>query len=370
MRLIGDLTTNHCGSRHPWFETGRRDPDSVESDFFYWRAADPGYLGWCGVPSLPKLNWSSPELLDRMIESPDAVVRRWLQPPYGLDGWRIDVANMTGRHGADDRNHEIARRVRGAAAAARPDAVVIAEHGHDYTGDVAGDGWHGSMNYAGFLRPVWRWLADPATTLNFLGVPVTVRPNTGPQVVDTMSDFLGAVPWRVRCANLNQLGSHDTPRFGTVTGNRVLVEVGAVLLMTLPGIPAIFAGDEIGLEGINGEDARRPFPWDRREQWDETLLDTMRRLTWLRRGSSALTHGGLRWLSVEDDRLAFLRESASERILVVVARAGGEPLPLPPSICGATGDIEVLHGAEPRTGASGRIEVPGDGPAAHVWRLV
>ena len=368
IRLIGDLTTNHTGLAHSWFRTGRDDPSSVENDFYYWRSQAPGYLGWCEIPSLPKLNWASDELRRRMVDDPDSVVARWLRPPYNLDGWRIDVANMTARHAADDRNHAVARAVRTAMYGVRPDALLIAEHGHDYTRDLAGDGWHGSMNYAGFLRPIWRWLVDPDSSLGFLGLPVPVRRNTGPEVVSTMTDFLAAIPWQARLANMNQLGSHDSPRIRTVTGDPRLVDIGAALLMTMPGIPAVFAGDEIGLEGITGEDARRPFPWKQPQRWDDRLLGVFRALIRLRRNTVALQRGGLRWIHVSDDRLAFLRETASERVLVVVSRGGGAPLILPRTVLGPDGQVEVLYGEAPRLDFSG-VRVPGDGPAAHIWRL-
>jgi alpha-glucosidase len=367
IRVVGDLTTNHTGSRHPWFEAAQRDPSSAEAGFYYWREEDPGYLGWLDVPTLPKLNWDSDELRRRMIDGNDSIVARWLQPPYNLDGWRIDVANMTARHASGDRNHAVARAIRAAMVAARPDALLIAEHGHDYTRDVDGDGWHGSMNYAAFTRPVWRWLADPATTIGFLGMPVPVRRGPGTDVVATMTDFLAAIPWQARATNMNLLSSHDTPRIRTVTGDPGLVEVGAVLLVTLPGIPTIFAGDEIGLEGVNGEDARRPFPWKQPERWDARTLQAYRSLVRLRRNTVALQHGGLRWVHVGDDTLAFLRETAEERVLVVASRAAGTSLVLPRSLLGVDAEIESLYGDAPSVDAHG-IRVP-DGPGAHVWRL-
>lgn len=368
IRLIGDLTTNHTGLAHPWFSAGRDDPGSVENSFYYWRSEAPGYLGWCDVPTLPKLNWASDELWRRMLDGPESVVARWLRPPFDLDGWRIDVANMTARHAAEDRNHAVARAVRATMESTRPDALLIAEHGHDYTRDVSGDGWHGSMNYAGFLRPVWRWLVDPDHAPGFLGMPVPVRRNAGPDVVATMTDYLGAVPWQVRMANMNQLGSHDTARIRTVTNDPRLVEIGVALLMTMPGIPAVFAGDEIGQEGVNGEDARRPFPWKQPQQWDEQLLSVFRRLISVRRSTGALRHGGLRWIHVGDDQLAYLRETATDRVLVAVSRAPGPHLVLPRSVLGPAGEVEVLYGDAPRLDFNG-VRVTGDGPAAHIWRL-
>ena len=149
MRVVADLTTNHVGIGHEWFRAAQADADAAERDYFLFDDAIPhGYAAWWGIPTLPKLNWLSPELRERMLE----IVRSWLD--RGLDGWRIDVANMTGRHGATDINVEVARAVREAAG----DALVVAEHAHDFRADLVAGGWDGTMNYSGFLRPAWSWL--------------------------------------------------------------------------------------------------------------------------------------------------------------------------------------------------------------------
>jgi len=120
MRLMGDLTTNHTGDGHDWHHRARLDRDSAEADFYYWREYPDDYVSWLGVPSLPKLNYGSVELARRMVAGSESVVAKWLRPPYCLDGWRIDVANMTGRHAAEDRTVEIARRIRATMLAKKP----------------------------------------------------------------------------------------------------------------------------------------------------------------------------------------------------------------------------------------------------------
>ncbi|MEP6813987.1 MAG: alpha-amylase family glycosyl hydrolase, partial [Marmoricola sp.] len=62
-------------------------------------------------------------------------------------------------------------------------------------------------------------------------------------------------------ASWNILGSHDSPRIRTTTGSAELHHVAAGLQFTLPGVPMVFAGDELGLEGVDGEDSRRTMPW-------------------------------------------------------------------------------------------------------------
>ena len=110
MRVVGDLTLNHCGVGHEWFRDARDYPTSRERGFFYWddEAYSPhGYASWFGFPSLPKLNWADPELRRRML---DGVVRRWLE--RGLDGWRVDGANMGAPPGLYAADHEVARAPR------------------------------------------------------------------------------------------------------------------------------------------------------------------------------------------------------------------------------------------------------------------
>src|SRR5690606_19025012 len=119
------------------------------------------------------------------------------------------------------------------------------------------------------------------------------------------------------------LGSHDTARIRTVVGTPQRGEVAAGLLLTLPGTPMIFAGDELGLHGVNGEDSRTPMPWHRPETWDRRTFGYYRELVALRHRTPSLRHGGLRWLHAEADALVFARETPTETVLVLARRASG-----------------------------------------------
>ena len=103
MRVVGDLTLNHCGAAHDWFLRAE-ESSAPERDLFFFDGSPPGgYACWFDVPSLPTLNWGSPELRRRMAH----VFERWLAE--GLDGWRIDVANMVcSLIGVLDVNDEVA----------------------------------------------------------------------------------------------------------------------------------------------------------------------------------------------------------------------------------------------------------------------
>jgi alpha-glucosidase len=367
-RILGDLTTNHTGDTHEWFLSAVDDPRDPHRSFYYFED-DGTYADWMGHGTLPKINHANLDVRHAMVDGPDSVVGRWLQPPYAVDGWRIDVANMTGRLGAIDVAHEVARTVRATAAALHEDPWVIGEHNHDATGDVDGDGWHGTMNYSGFSWPVWSWLRDPASPARPFGRPVPVPRRGGAAVVETFRAWQGALGWRATASSWNILGSHDSARIRTLVGGDAAVHrVAAGLQFTMPGVPMVFAGDEIGLEGVNGEDARRPMPWHRREEWDEQTLTTYADLARLRREHPALRRGGLRWAHVDDDTIAYLREHPDQTVLVVARRAAGSAFTLP----AAAG--RHLFGSEPggadlAAGPDG-VHVPGSpGSRLDVWEL-
>ncbi|HEY8472148.1 MAG TPA: glycoside hydrolase family 13 protein [Natronosporangium sp.] len=366
-RLIGDLTTNHCGDAHPWFTAAASDVAAPERAMFYFDETGD-YESWWGVKSLPKFNWGSAELRRRFFAGPDAVATRWLQPSL-LDGWRVDVGNMTGRRGADDYTYEVAALMRAAVRDARPDGLLIAEHTHDFTADLDRGGWHGAWNQAGFLRPVWSWLRAADCDLpDFLGIPGGVPRRPGQAAMATMRAFAAQVSWRSYAACWTLLGSFDTPRIRTVVGDPARGEVAAGLLATMPGPPMICAGDELGLRGVNGEDSRTPMPWHQPETWDTRTLAYYRDLLALRQARPALRQGGLRWLHADADALVYAREAPAETVLVLARRAPGAPIRLPAELTGRTGMANVYGGApELVADRSGSLTLPGDGPTFQVW---
>lgn len=372
MRLLGDLTTNHCGDTHVWFRNALADRSSVERDFFYFAGPDSdAYENWLGFDTLVKFDFGSVELRRRLIEGPDSVAGRWLRPPFDLDGWRIDVGHMTGRRGRDDYNHEVIRALRRTLAASGRDALLVAEHSFDAGEDLRGEGWHGVMDYAGFATPVRSWVRSPdAEEHRHPGLPPPVPRLPAEAAVITMRAFAAARPWRATTTSWSLLGSHDTARIRTLVGSREVQQVAAGLLFTLPGTPMVFAGDELGLTGSLGEAARTPFPWDEPELWDRNTLAAYRSLAALRRGSVALRRGGLRWVAAEGDRLLFLREAPDERLLVLAARAPGPPLRLPSRPLGIAGEaVNVYGGAASLAAGTGTVVLPGDGPTFQVWQL-
>ena len=99
----------------------------------------------------------------------------------------------------------------------------------------------------------------------FQGLPFAMPKINGRQLVESMGQFSAAIPWRSLVASMVLLDSHDTARMRTVVlGDRAVHLSAMALMLTYPGVPSIFAGDEIGLEGAWGEDGRRTINWEDR----------------------------------------------------------------------------------------------------------
>ncbi len=356
MHVIGDLTLNHSGVTHDWFERGRTNPDSAEAGFYFFNRKnhdDVSYATFDGVQTLPKFDHRSKELQRRLYCGPDSVVARYIEN-FDLDGWRIDVAQSAGKYHAVDMNDFIAKQTRMTMNQVRNDTLLIAEHQFDASATLQGDGWQGTMAYAGFTKPVWSWLTNLRS--NAWGVPGPAEHYGAQTMTQTMAEFSALMPWQSYVTSMTLLDSHDTARFRSVSGR--FQALGIALLFTLPGIPTIFSGDEVGVEGHNLEAARQPFPWRQSEQ-DGEILHLYRRLIALRHSHSALHRGGLRWLNRTDDTVLFERADSTERILVSISRSDH------PALISTINAESLLGGPDLVKGK----EMPSTGPAFHIWRV-
>ena len=324
IRILGDLTSNHCGVGHQWIITAKKNKSSKERSYFYWdKSIKWGYVGWFGLESLPKLNYSSKALRKAVYEGKNSIVKKWISPKFGMAGWRIDVGNMTGVQGAENHHVEVMQGIRKAMQEVDPKTWLVAENGDFIASDLNGLGWQGAMNYQGFMRPFWNWMnRNPEITGGFQGLPFAMPKIDGQQFFESMQEFNASIPWRSLTASMLILDSHDTARFRTVVlGDRNAHLAAMTMLLTYPGVPSIFAGDEIGLEGSWGEDSRRTINWEDRSGWDLDFFNSTKTLVQLRRESHALSHGGLRWVAVEKDYLAYFRESKSQSLLIFISRS-------------------------------------------------
>ncbi|MFW0766125.1 maltodextrin glucosidase [Trabulsiella odontotermitis] len=319
MRLILDGVFNHSGESHPWFDRHQRtgggachDPDSRWRDWYSF--SDEGRaLDWLGYPSLPKLDYRSPALVEEIYHGEDSIVRHWLKAPWQMDGWRLDVVHMLGEAGGAKNNLEHVAGITRAAKDAQPEAYVFGEHFGDARQWLQADAEDAAMNYRGFTYPLWGFLAN--TDISY-----------DPQQLDAqtcmawMENYRAGLSHQQQLRMFNQLDSHDTARFKTLLGKDVArLPLAVVWLFAWPGVPCIYYGDEVGLDGNNDPFCRKPFPWDKRHQ-DEKLRALYQRMAKLRKSSKSLRYGACHVVYAEDNVVVFLRVWQQQRVLVAINR--------------------------------------------------
>jgi alpha-glucosidase len=314
MRLVLDAVVNHTGAGHPWVTL---HPER------YARGADGRPLGWKGHASLPVLDYAAPGVAEAAYGTGGAVLRRWLRAPYAIDGWRLDVIHMLGEGpGALNNLHHV-RAMRRAMRDENPEAYVLGEHFAEATRWLQGDAEDGAMNYHGFMAPLHAWLG---------GLELAGRRHRAgtAAVVARMAGSLARIPYANQLAQLNLLGSHDVPRLATrLHGDEAALRLATTLLFTWPGVPCIYYGDEVGLEGGADPDNRRRFPWAR-EHWRLGLFEHHRRLAALRHARREWQGGAFALLGVHDEGFAFARFDAQAATIVAVNRgASALPMALP-----------------------------------------
>lgn len=245
MRVMLDGVFNHCSWKHPFFldakENGRA---SAYYDWFFFNE-DGSYKTFGSVPYMPKLNTGNP----RVIEYFSSVATGWMRD-YGADGWRLDVS--------DEISHRFLRAFRERVLEQNPDSIIIGEDWHRPVRYLNGDEYDGVMNY-GITK----------ACLDLLAFCTIDASEFRDRLVRLYHTYSIAADEKM----LNLLDSHDTDRFLTrVKGDAQKFRTAAAIMFFYPGIPCIYYGDEIGLEGGFDPDCRRCFDWAPEKQNDESFL--------------------------------------------------------------------------------------------------
>jgi len=313
MRLVLDAVVNHTGEGHAWV---RQQPG------WYARDGAGRALGWKGHGSLPVLDFAVPAVQQAVYAGDDAVLRRWLRAPWSIDGWRLDVIHMLGEGPGAARNAEHVAAIRAAIRDENAEAYVLGEHFSEATRWLQGEQEDGAMNYYGFAQPVKAWLAG--LELGGQRAPI------GTAAFEAwMARALAAIPYDNQLAQLNLLDSHDTPRLlGELHGNQRLLQLAFTLLFTRPGVPCVYYGDEIGLEGGADPDCRRCFDWNR-TNWPAALLGHVQALARLRRSRAEWREGAVLTLGQGADWLAYARFTEAAASVVALNRGAAVDVELP-----------------------------------------
>ena len=343
MKIILDGVFNHCGSFHKWLDReklyeqqGGYAPGAYVSgespyrDFFAFQNQEAwpdngSYEGWWGFETLPKLNYEgSQELWNYVLD----IGRKWVSPPYNVDGWRLDVAADLGH--SPEVNHRFWKEFRKAVKEANPNAVILAEHYGDPKSWLLGDEWDTIMNYDAFMEPItWFLTGMEKHSDEYRG-----------ECFGNPGDFEGAMRHHMtrfmtsslQCA-MNELSNHDHSRFLTRTNKKVgraeqlgtdaagrginkgVMKEAVVFQMTWPGAPTVYYGDEAGQVGFTDPDNRRTYPWGSE---DMDLLNFHREMIRIHKEHEAFKTGSIQFVWGEYNFLCYARYNRREHFLVVL----------------------------------------------------
>lgn len=345
MRIILDGVFNHCGSFNKWMDRERiyenqKDyepgafisPDSPYRSYFRFFKEEPGnwpynsnYDGWWGHDTLPKLNYEDSMKLENYILY---IGRKWVSPPYNVDGWRLDVAADLGR--SNEYNHQFWKKFREAVKDANPEAIILAEHYGDPSDWLQGDEWDTVMNYDAFMEPVTWFLTGMEKHSD--EAREELRGNAD-NFVGSISHHMSNMLTPSLQVAMNELSNHDHSRFLTRTNhmvgrvehlgpkaaeeyvNEAIMREAVAIQMTWVGAPTIYYGDEAGVCGFTDPDNRRTYPWGHENQ---ELLNFHKEMIRIHKEHPALRTGSLNILSWDENVLAYGRFLGEDRIVAII----------------------------------------------------
>jgi cyclomaltodextrinase len=273
------------------------------------KADKPNYTAWWDLPALPKFNTNTPAVREYIW----SIAEHWVR--LGIDGWRLDVPFEID----DDAFwQEFRRRVKGA----NPEAYIVGELWDEAQRWLRGDQFDAQMNYL-FAR----------AAIGFFGAETLSGLKHGPYRLTKMSaaGFAKAIQraiaiydWQIVLAQLNLLGSHDTPRILTmVGGDPTAVKLATLSMMTMPGAPCIYYGDELGLEGGYDPACRNSMPWGRLDEHKGDLWRYTKDAIALRHAHAVLRRGTYEAVLAAGNVLSYRRALDDAQALVVL-NAGRE----------------------------------------------
>lgn len=344
--VIVDLVLNHTSAQHPWFIASATGPESEYADYYVWSDTNPGFNGpnnqrvWHPFGSrfyyglfwdqMPDLNYANPAVSQEMYD----VTRFWLEE-MGVDGFRLDAVKHLIEQG-DQQEHTSATlawlgNYRAFVKTVNPDALLV------------GEVWSGSRSVAEYVPDK----VDLAFEFDLAATMIDgVRRRSRSALESIQSQVLELYPPGQYAAFLT---NHDQNRVMSEFREDVgAAKVAATLLLTNPGVPFVYYGEEIGMTGQKPDERiRTPMQWSAEERtagftaashpWQpldesyetanvaaqtddpDSLLSHYRRLIHLRNNHVALRYGDM--LLVESSKrpvYAFIRQTPDEMLLVLV----------------------------------------------------
>ena len=328
MGIILDGVFNHTGSDSIYFNKNQRYKtlgayQSKESIYYNWydfQSYPDKYTSWWGIEILPRINPDKEEC-GNFIAGKDGVIDKYSK--MGIAGFRLDVA--------DELSDEFIAKIKSKMYENSDSTILYGEVWEDASNKIAydkrkryylGAELDGVMNYP---------LRD--------GIIAFLKNKDKSLLEYEFSDVMFNAPSRVQNLQMNLLGTHDTERIITILAGESaegksndylskvrlsekektygikLLKMAYTILATVPGLPAVFYGDEVGLEGYKDPFNRRPYPW---KNANEEIREFYKLIGMVRIDNDAYKNGAFELLFMDDERLVFARHGEEKSFLTVI----------------------------------------------------
>lgn len=282
IHVILDGVFSHVGKNSVYFnydgtygegKGAYQNPESPYVSWFTFKNYPDVYSSWWGIDDLPEVDKSNKEFQNYIYGEENSVLDKWSK--LGVDGWRLDVADELPDYFIEGIRRKLDQY---------PDRVLIGEVWEDASNKIAydkrrqyilGNHLHGVMNYP--LRNI---------ILDLLQLERSPE-----ELCHRLTTLQENYPRDIFFNNLNNIGTHDTRRIYTVLGgDKEKLKLALSFLLTAPGIPCIYYGDEAGLTGDKDPENRKFFPW---EAVDQEIFKHCQQWIAERKQNNALKYGDL-----------------------------------------------------------------------------
>lgn len=343
MKVILDGVFNHCGSFNKWMDRERIyehaagyekgayiTQDSEYHDYFQFHdnhrwPYNGSYDGWWGHDTLPKLNYeNSKHLVDYVLY----IARKWLSPPYNVDGWRLDVAADLGH--SPEFNHYFWKEFRKTVKMVNPNAIILAEHYGSPLNWLQGDEWDTVMNYDAFMEPVTWFLTGMQKHSDDYREDLRGNADSFWGAMQHHSASFTTPSLQVA---MNELSNHDHSRFLTRTNrkvgrtntlgpeaantgvNKAVMREAVVIQMTWPGAPTVYYGDEAGVCGFTDPDNRRTYPWGHE---DHELIEFHKEIIKIHKEHKEFLTGSLKYIEGDYNVIGYGRFTRQGQSVILI----------------------------------------------------
>lgn len=307
IRIILDGVFNHTGANSKYFNKfgeyeGLGAYESKKSPYYKWyrfRKFPNDYECWWGDKNLPDLEELEPSYLDYIITGRNSISAKWIK--LGASGWRLDVADELPDKFIELLKQRIRKEDR--------ESILIGEVWEDASNKISygekrkylfGNELDSVINYP-FRQAIIDYVIGDITAENCKRHMLSIYEN---------------YPRDIFYSNMNLLGNHDTERVLTkLRGDIRNLELAVLMIMTLPGVPLVYYGDEAGLTGGKDPDNRKTYPWGKE---NNEILSIYKKLISLRKEDEIFIKGDLSIGSISKEILSYKRSYRNNHIVIII----------------------------------------------------